>query len=79
MTKNGCSYCAYCSRTYCVEIGLRIALEQIREIEGDAHPQPPGDCPGSVRPNCAIAQTNSIACTTSIAARNATKPNATRQ
>jgi hypothetical protein len=24
------------------EIGLRIALEKIREIEGDAHPQPPG-------------------------------------
>ena len=42
-------------------------------------PRRPGDCPGSDRPDCDTAQTNRIACTTSIAARKPTTPSAIRQ
>jgi hypothetical protein len=42
-------------------------------------PRRAGDWPGSERPDCDTAQTNNTACTTSIAARNATTPSATRQ
>ena len=52
------------------EIDLRIAFERVGEIERDRQRRAaPGDCPGSVRPDCDTAHTNSIACTTSIAAR----------
>ncbi len=42
-------------------------------------PNRAGDCPGSDRPDCDTAQTNSIACTISMAARKPITPSAMRQ
>ena len=62
-----------------LDVELGIPLQRIARSSATVSAKRSGDCPGSVRPDCATTQTKSIACTTSIAARKTTRPIAIRQ
>ena len=79
ITKNGCVYCAYCSRTYFARSVCGSRSSTLARSSATVMPRRAGDWPGSERPLCDTAQTKRIACTSSIAARNPTTPRAMRQ
>ena len=77
ITKNGWFTSANCSRTYFVRSVFGSRSSASRQIERDGHPETARRLTRQRASGLReTVQTNNIACTTSIAARNATTPNA---